>query len=465
MKAEAHLGQRAIVIGSGFAGLLSARQLAPWFSEVVLLEKDAIPATAQPRAGLPQANHYHTLRPGGLAIVEALFPGIRETLKNAGAIPSKTGRDLYYYQPGGKSYYLGFNIPEPFETEDSQFCLTRTLLDHCIRQHVEVTENIVTRYQTNAIEPVYEAGRVTGLVLEANGERQTLSSDLVIDASGRGSRINQWLQKMGYATPPESVVNSNFAHTSVLVRPENFAAFEGTSFIVAPDNNSGHYPFRGSLLSKVEGGNWIACCCGRFGDFPPRDYQGMMTWLQQQDNPLVYELARSAQPLSDPAHYRFPKGRRLHYEKLAAFPAGLLPIGDIICCYNPLFGQGMAAAARQVMQLGKTLRHCAEGECNLTEIAKPYFNGVFEETRAPWLISCLSEFSNPQCTGDFPLEEFEAIEMFKFVAGRVAQKDAHAMKIFYSVVEMYEPLSALFDPTLLAQKNLENAKTKASVLI
>ncbi len=48
------IGRRAVVVGAGFAGLAAAAALARRFEEVVVLERDELPASAVQRAGIPQ---------------------------------------------------------------------------------------------------------------------------------------------------------------------------------------------------------------------------------------------------------------------------------------------------------------------------------------------------------------------------------------------------------------------------
>ena len=60
--------------------------------------------------------------------------------------------------------------------------------------------------------------------------------------------------------------------------------------------------------------------------------------------PLFTQLLAPADPISEPAHYRFDRSVRRRFDQLANFPEGVLPIGDSICHFNPLYGQGMSAA-------------------------------------------------------------------------------------------------------------------------
>ena len=63
---------RAVVLGSGMAGLFATRVLADHFDEVVLVDRDDIPDAPRTRPGIPQGKHFHALLPGGLAIARQL---------------------------------------------------------------------------------------------------------------------------------------------------------------------------------------------------------------------------------------------------------------------------------------------------------------------------------------------------------------------------------------------------------
>ena len=54
-------GRRAIVIGGSMAGLATARVLADHFDEVVLVERDALTDSLEPRKGVPQGRQLHGL--------------------------------------------------------------------------------------------------------------------------------------------------------------------------------------------------------------------------------------------------------------------------------------------------------------------------------------------------------------------------------------------------------------------
>src|SRR5260221_13654570 len=93
MKREAvfknhYLGERAIVVGGGGAGLSAARAVSDRFRQVVIVDRDELPDGATPRPSVPQGKHPHGLMAGGLKALEHLFPGFGHELEQAGGVPS-----------------------------------------------------------------------------------------------------------------------------------------------------------------------------------------------------------------------------------------------------------------------------------------------------------------------------------------------------------------------------------------
>ena len=78
-----------------------------------------------------------------------------------------------------------------------------------------------------------------------------------------------------------------------------------------------------------EGERWIVTLAGYFGDYPPTDEQGFLEFARSLPVPDVYEVIRTATPLSDPIPFRFPANQRRHYEKLTRFPDGTRKVTQI----------------------------------------------------------------------------------------------------------------------------------------
>jgi 2-polyprenyl-6-methoxyphenol hydroxylase-like FAD-dependent oxidoreductase len=98
-----------------------------------------------------------------------------------------------------------------------------------------------------------------------------------------------------------------------------------------------------------------------------------LEYVKTPRTPTIYNAIRHAKPLSDVVRFGTPESIRRHYEWLSTFPRGLLPIGDAICRFNPIYEQGMTVAAQEACLLRNVLATLA-GEARSSGASGP---GVF----------------------------------------------------------------------------------------
>jgi 2-polyprenyl-6-methoxyphenol hydroxylase-like FAD-dependent oxidoreductase len=190
-------GKRAVVVGAGVGGLASAGALAPYFEKVVVLERDRLPETPGHRTGTPQSRHIHLLQVGGQRALSEIFPDFEPTLARVGAVPIKVGLDVRVERPGY----------DPFPQRDVgyvAYAASRPAIEYAARQCVESLENATLRQgcRVRELTASPDGMRVTGLVYEnADGTRDTLAADFVVDASGRGALTQSLLRSVGETLP------------------------------------------------------------------------------------------------------------------------------------------------------------------------------------------------------------------------------------------------------------------------
>ena len=202
----------AIVIGGSMAGLLAARVLSEHFERVTIIERDQLIDDAQPRKGVPQGRHVHGILAGGAAILGEYFPDLFAALAQDGAVP--VGRaDIRRYQLGMRvaavpSPAKGLWQSRPFLEQHVRTALSA-------RSYVQLLDGCSVTGLSVMVE------RITGVLLQQrSGEQreEILSANLVVDASGRGSRAPQWLASLGYGQVEETSVKIDVGYASRIYR-------------------------------------------------------------------------------------------------------------------------------------------------------------------------------------------------------------------------------------------------------
>ena len=191
------LGQRAVVVGAGMGGLSAAGALAKYFERVDILERDRLAESAASRSGTPQDRHPHGLLAGGLQALDQIFPGFRRDLAAAGAVPVAFAREVQFERPDvGVLPKRDFGI--------SMLCATRPLIELALRRRAEAVANITLRpaSRVTGIVPAAGGAGVRGVQLvNGSGRPETLDTDLVVDASGRGAPTLTLLDTLGWDRP------------------------------------------------------------------------------------------------------------------------------------------------------------------------------------------------------------------------------------------------------------------------
>ncbi|MBV6627996.1 MAG: FAD-dependent monooxygenase, partial [Rivularia sp. (in: Bacteria)] len=200
----------AVVIGSSMAGLLSARILADFFTQVIIVERDRLPQEPQTRKGVPQANHVHVLLAQGYKILNQLFPGIDKELSEAGAKKVNWGNEYALFG------YWGWH---PRITSDLvTHTASRAFLEWLVRRRLLDFGNIKFQQKTQVrgLLSNSQNSQIKGVKLYHSDEdkEEEFVADLVVDASGRNSQTPNWLQSMGYQPPAKTEINSFLGYST-----------------------------------------------------------------------------------------------------------------------------------------------------------------------------------------------------------------------------------------------------------
>ena len=203
---------------------------------------------------------------------------------------------------------------------------------------------------------------------------------------------------------------------------------------------------RGGLLLPMEGRKWIVSIGGMHGDDPPGEFDGFLAFAKTFRTPTIHDAIRNAKPLGDIARYKLPASVRRRFDRLDRFPRGLIPIGDSVCRFNPVFGQGMSVAAIEAVVLGTQLASRSARADPLDGLAGDYLVEIQNGLEAPWA-TAVTDFVHPLTRGERP-PDFEKRMQYGMALTRLAAEDADVHKLLIEVTHLLRPHSVLREPGL-----------------
>lgn len=414
------------------AGLLATRSLSDHFERVTVVERDVLPDGAELRKGVPQAAHVHGLLASGYRVLDAFFPDMMDDLVARGVPRGDVADDFLWFQYGHWKlrHVCGLR----------GLTVSRPLLEAAVRRRVKALPGVTFREGTEGVRPAFEAGRVTGLEVRdrETDATETLDADLVVDAGGRGSRSPKWLEEMGYEPPEEVSVRVDVGYATRVFerREEDLYGARGGIIAGTPPEST-----RYGAVMAVEGPRWMVTLVGNMRDYPPTDEAEWVDFAASLPVPAVHDLVTSAPPLSDIVAYRFPANRRRRYEEMERFPAGYLVLGDAICSFNPVYGQGMSVSALEAEALGECL---AAGP---DDLAGRFFARAGEIVDTPWTIATGEDLRYPQVEGERP-PGFRIVNRYLERVHAVASDDPVVCRRFFDVLNLLAPPTSLMKPAV-----------------
>ncbi|HZB31359.1 MAG TPA: hypothetical protein VE465_14450 [Streptosporangiaceae bacterium] len=432
------VGEHAVVLGAGMAGLLTARVLTESYRQVTVIERDQLAESSAGRRGVPQGRHAHLLLARGKQALEGLFPGLIDELVADGAVPLRALEDF----PVGIGGYATRRAPV-----GGFVSMTRPFLEGRVRARLGDAVRFVDA--TDVIGPVTGGDgrggvRVTGVRVApqaaGDGEHRSgeriIDADLVVDALGRAGRSPAWLREMGYPEPPVDELHVDIGYASRLLRLPAGALGTDLAMLIGPRPGLS----RAMAIFKVEDERWLLTLVGYAGH-PPTDDAGYLEFARTVAPAHVFAAIQAGQPLTEVHPFRFPASRRRRYDRLRRFPTGLLVTGDAICSFNPIYGQGMTVAALQAYALRRTL---AGGE---RDLARRYFRAVAKVVAPVWRFGLNADLAIPEIEAPRPVS-FRMVDAYIKRVQRATAQDDVVASTFFRVTGLDYPVGRLLRPAM-----------------
>ncbi|GAA5199368.1 FAD-dependent oxidoreductase [Rugosimonospora acidiphila] len=451
-----------------------ARALADHVERVTVVDRDRFPDGPEVRGGVPQAHHLHVLVTAGQRALDRLFPGILDELHKAGAVPVEVPTDVLYLTATGWR--------QRFPATHRLIGASRELIDWTVYQRLSTDERIrfLPAHEVVGLLPAApraaDAARIDdstpnddsggsgsggsgsggggpavgGVRLrprgDAAGAETELVADLVVDASGRGSRAGEWLTTLGYPAPEETRIDSRLGYASRRYVLPDSAVGDWKNILIMPDPpRSG----RGAVLYPIENDRWMLTLGGLGEDRPPTDAEEFLDYTRGLRSTIIYDVISQGRPDSAIHGYLRTSNHRRHFETMRSWPLGFLVVGDAACCFNPVYGQGMSVAAQTAVALDEHLRARPAGAPPLDHTAQVV---AARCASVAWLIATGADSRLPTATTSTrPGLRDRLSHQYLSRASDVANRDPYVCEVLTDVMHLVAPPTVLTRPKVMAR--------------
>jgi 2-polyprenyl-6-methoxyphenol hydroxylase-like FAD-dependent oxidoreductase len=325
--------------------------------------------------------------------LDELFPGLLDELVANGATRWDGDYAKLRFSLGGHQLVRSGRAPDPHSMPF--YFQSRPFLEwHVLKRMRDVSNvTILEHHDVQALTSTADRNRVTGVeVVNRDTQHQTtLTADLVVDATGRGSRTPVFLEQLGYDRPAEDEVMVHLAYACQPVRVAP-GSIEEDFIAIFPE------PGRPKMFAAIgyENDSAMFTVGAIAGLDPPATAAEMLTFAADYAPAGALAAFADAEPLAEVAHYRVPSNRWRRYDKIRRLPAGLIVVGDAICSFNPIYGQGMTVAAIEAL----VLREClSRGD---KDLPRRFFRSSAKKIRIAWQSATGSDLALPEVKGTVP---------------------------------------------------------------
>jgi 2-polyprenyl-6-methoxyphenol hydroxylase-like FAD-dependent oxidoreductase len=371
------------VVGGGMMGLCSAMLLAGDDHEVLLLERDPSPPPdpslaweTWDRRGINQFRMSHLFLSRFRAVVEAELPQLAVALTAAGAC----------------RYNIASNIPEELKggsrAGDEQFDMLsgrRAVVEAVAASMCEETPRVTVRRGAvvKGLLTGPPAGQgvphVTGVELQ---DGQQVTSDLVVDATGRRSPLPGWLEAVGARPPNQVMDDSGFVYYA-----RHFRSPDGSlPPMIGPLRQD--YASLSCLTLPSDNGTWSVTITASSEDTALRAALDPQKWAAVVKLLPLAAHWLDGEPIDEKVAFMGKIEDRIRDFAPGGTPVatGVVAVADSWACTNPSLGRGASIGVVHAVALRDLLRRSGGSEPG--QLATDW-NETTRETVEPWFRSTL----------------------------------------------------------------------------
>ena len=445
----------AVVIGGSIAGIAAAKVLSESFDRVIVLEKDGRHSRREGRPGAAQGWHLHHLLTAGQIELERIFPGIVDDMVREGAFKVDMA-DQYRIRLGGTWKKPG--------TSDIQIvCAGRPLLEWCVRRRLDDEPRIEFRYEAEVGDLVYDRGGncVIGVAVDRDGELDVVPAEFVVDASGKNTRVPEFLEHLGIGAPEveQDIINCFYSTMHHHVPPER--QWQDKVMVICyayrPYEDTYAAQYYTDSSRTILSTSLVAYNCYS----PPRTAREFREFADQMPSPVVGENIDGLEPASPIYNFRYPNMLRLRYEKMRNLPRSLLVVGDAYTSADPVSGLGMTLALKEVREMQLLLAKYGSGH---RDLPRRYYRKISRMADTAWFV-IREQNLRFDWIKDVDRKRpfyFSALTWYMDRVIELVHDDLDTYREFLAVVHLVKPPSALMMPKVAGRVLGKWARTRLS---
>ncbi|CAM4255634.1 glutamate synthase [Bacillus wiedmannii] len=385
---------KAIVIGGSIAGKLAAKALSSTFKEVIIIEAGERWDGKSSRKRVPQSNHPHVLLKGGEKAIEELFPNITNELIETGSIVNNFTRDIKWHQFGlWKQQFIG----KVHMIQQSRF-----LLEWHIQKRIDDISNVTTKYGTSVEGLLIDGKRnkVCGVKAKCleTGTQEEIQADIVVDASGFGSKSIAWLREYNIEVQEEKARIDLFYATRMFKLKGN-EKLDCCNMLMSPSFPDNPY---GVLIQTIEDNRYFVTFSGYANEKAPQTDDEFYDFAENLSISNVTDFLNKAEAISNIKTYKIPYQVRRRFDLVNHLPEGLLVVGDAHCRFDPVFGQGVSVAAMEAHQLQLLLQKRQKLDKTFTQ---RFYKKTANIIQTPWEMTTTEISRHPQLTRKLSMKQ------------------------------------------------------------
>ncbi|MDA1874214.1 MULTISPECIES: NAD(P)/FAD-dependent oxidoreductase [Bacillus] len=437
---------KAIVIGGSMAGKFAAKALSTSFKEVIILEVGDKWDGKASRKRVPQSDHPHVLLKGGEKAIEELFPTITNELIKAGSIINNFTRDLKWHQFG--------LWKQPFIGEVHMIQQSRPLLEWHIQKRIDQISNITITYKTlvNGLLVDGKLNKVCGVKVKylETGMQEEVHADIVIDASGFGSKSMEWLREYEIEVQEEKVRIDLFYATKMFHLKEN-EELDCCNMLMSPSFPENPY---GVLIQTIEDNRYFVTFSGYANEKAPQTDDEFYDFAENLSISNVTDFLNKAEGITDIKTYKIPYQVRRRFDLVNNVPEGLLVVGDAQCRFDPVFGQGVSVAAMEAHQLQLLLQSRKQLDKTFTQ---QFYKKTADIIEIPWDMTTTEISRHPQLKRELTTKQKFQLWYTKQIY-RLSASDSDVYIRLVRVMNLIRSPFHLFHPKVLLAVLLNRKK-------